>query len=104
MASTQGDLITFPRLGARRQGLLEPHAVASLTRHLLRVVLLALAFLGHGGGREVIGARLRAKKRIAWLFSPLSPWERVGVRGFQGQHNALGTLTLALSRREREQN
>ena len=33
-----------------------------------------------------------------------SPWERVGVRGFSSQQKAYGTLTLALSLREREQN
>src|SRR5205809_674020 len=37
------------------------------------------------------------------LFSSLSPWERLGVRGFASQPKAQGTLTLALSRRERGQ-
>ena len=35
-------------------------------------------------------------------FYSLSPWERVGVRVRQDGRKTLGTLTLALSRRERK--
>jgi hypothetical protein len=35
------------------------------------------------------------------LLDSLSPWERVGVRGFAAQQNAERTITLALSLRER---
>jgi hypothetical protein len=45
--SNNVDLSTCHLVGERRRGLLAPHALASLTGHLRRVVLLEIAFLGH---------------------------------------------------------
>ena len=61
MASDNGDLITFHLIGSRRRGLLEHHALASLTCHLLRVVLIEIEFLGHVVVREVESHEIQAQ-------------------------------------------
>jgi hypothetical protein len=52
VARDTGDLITFHLAGERRRGLLDHHALASLAGHLMHVVLLEIACLGHVVVRE----------------------------------------------------
>ena len=61
MASDNGDLITCHLIGSRRRGLLAHHALASLTGHLRRVVLIEIAFLGHVVVREVESHAIQAQ-------------------------------------------
>jgi len=61
VASDKVNLITFHRIGEHRRGLLAHHALASLTRHLLCVVLLEIKFLRNVTVREVEPHEIQAQ-------------------------------------------
>ena len=61
MPSHNVDLITFHLVGSRRRGLLAHNALASLTGHLMRVVLIEIEFLGHVVVREVEPHEIQAQ-------------------------------------------
>ena len=61
MASDHGDLITLHLLGSCRRGFLAYYALASLTRHLLRVVRIESECVGNVVVREVESHEIQAQ-------------------------------------------